>query len=153
MLAALGLLLRGGASDYMRREIGGWAIQLAAAAVLCAIVAAGGGFLLAAAYLALGDAGYSPAHAALLIGLALMGSALLVVLVAALSGRRRSAATLPVPAERAAAREAGDRVSEPQTLDQLHILLRDSPPLAAAAIVAGLIVGVFLRTRTRTRAR
>ncbi len=150
MLAALGLLLRGGASDYMRREIGGWAIQLAAAAVLCAIVAAGAGFLLAAGYLALGGAGYSPAHAALLIGLALMGSALLVVLVAALSGRRRrSPAALPVPAERAGAREAGDRMSEPQTLDQLHVLLRDSPPLTAAAIVAGLIVGVFLRTRAR----
>lgn len=149
MLAALRFLLRGEVSDYMRHEIARWAIQLAAAVAVCAIAATGAGFILAAAYLALSDS-YSPPAAALLVGLGLMGFAATVVLIAAMPGRRRRPRTaLPAPADHANAREDNDRVSTPQTLDQLQVLLRDSPPLTVVAIVAGLIVGLFLRTRSR----
>jgi hypothetical protein len=78
-----------------------------------------------------------------------MGSAAVIVLIVAMLGRRRRPpAALPVPAGHASV-EGSDRVSAPQTLDQLQVLLRDSPPLTVAAIVTGLIVGLFLRTRAR----
>ena len=148
MLATLRFLWRGEVSDAMRHEIGGWAMQLAAVVVLCAIVATGAGFLLAAAYLALSTS-YSSPTAALLVGLGLMGSAAMVVLVAAMLGRHhRPAVALPVTVDRASV-EGGDRTSAPQTLDQLQVLLRDSPPLTVVAIITGLVVGLFLRTRSR----
>jgi hypothetical protein len=107
-----------------------------------------GGFLLAAAYLALSTS-YSSPTAALLVGLGLMGSAAMVVLVAAMLGRHhRPPVALPVTADRASV-EGGDRTSAPQTLDQLQVLLRDSPPLTVVAIITGLVVGLFLRTRSR----
>jgi hypothetical protein len=148
MFAALRFLLRGEVSGPMRHEIGSWAMQLAAVFVLCAIAATGAGFLLAAAYLALGTS-YAPPTAALLVGLGLMGSAATVVLIVAMLGRRHPPQTaLPVPASHASV-EGSDHISAPQTLDQLQVLLRDSPPLTVAAIVTGLIVGLFLRTRAR----
>src|SRR6187431_1336210 len=117
MLAALRFLWRGEVSDHVRHEIGSWARQLAAVVVLCAIVAAGAGFLLAATYLAL-SASYSSPTAALLVGMGLMGFAAMVMLIAAMPGRRRRPRTPPPANTDRASVDGGDRVSAPQTLDQ-----------------------------------
>ena len=143
--------MRDAISHALNQAVG----RLVAVLFALCLTLAGLGFLASAAYLALHSV-VPPAGAAALCGLAALGLAMLVLLLA--RGRHKApaqAAKSPDTTARAGTPDSGTTPSpDPLALDPLALatrwlpyLRRQGPALAGGAFAAGLVLGISPRAR------
>ncbi|MCC6471041.1 MAG: hypothetical protein IT563_22180 [Alphaproteobacteria bacterium] len=124
-----------------------WRARVVAGAVIAALAVVGAGFLISACYLALVELRLSPSMSALLVGLALMGIAGMVTLLAALLNRPAAAAASVGPAIGATPQQclAADLESPEILAQQIGTVLRNLNPATIALLGAGLLMGMLRR--------
>lgn len=122
-----------------------WRDRLIAGAIVAALFVVGLGFLIASAYLAL-QASLGAPVAASLVGAGLVGSALLVLLIAMLL--RPPSPRAPIAAPPATSEQtplALEGLMAPELAQNLAVVMRNLNPVTLAVVLAGALYGYLRR--------